>query len=174
MQIRKYLLPGVVVLDCPHHMDCRGSLTKLYHSDNYASLNLSFSPQETFLTKSHKGVLRGMHFQTGKASHDKVVSCQNGHILDVVVDVRPDSPYFNQPVSVELKGSDSLALFIGKGYAHGFLSLQDDSFMLYHTSTVHQPEFDSGVHWSSIDFEWPTDNPIISYRDMNHRGIGEL
>ena len=65
-------------------------------------------------------------------------------------------------------------IIIGKGYAHGFLALQEHSQIIYATTTVHQPSLDSGVLWSSIDYEWPTLNPILSQRDMSHRSIESL
>lgn len=114
-----------------------------------------------------------MHFQVGKAAHDKLVCCLRGHVLDVVLDIRPGSPspHFNQPVSIELSESEPTALLIGQGYAHGFLALEDESWMPYNTSTVHQPELDRGVLWSSIDFDWPHQHPRLSQRDQQHPSI---
>lgn len=94
-----------------------------------------------------------------------------GRVLDVVVDIRLGSPYFNQPVSIELSESEPTSLLIAKGYAHGFLALEDESWMLYSTSTVHQPELDRGVLWSSINFNWPIQDPLLSQRDQQHPSI---
>ena len=172
IQIREQLLPGVFVLDCAHHLDSRGSLTKLFHSESLKRQGINFSPAESFITRSDAGVLRGMHFQEGKAAHDKLIYCLGGSVLDVVVDVRPESSNFNQPVSIELNAAEPVALLILKGYAHGFLSLQEDSWMLYSTSTVHCPELDRGVSWCSIDFDWPVNNPpLLSQRDRTHPSI---
>ena len=110
-----------------------------------------------------------MHFQVGNAAHDKLVCCLKGRVLDVVVDIRPDSPHFNQPVSVELSESEPIALLIGKGYAHGFLALEDESWI--QSSIVHQPELDRRVLCSSIDFDWPLQNPLLSQRDQQHPSI---
>ena len=115
-----------------------------------------------------------MHFQVGEAAHDKLVSCIKGQVLDVVVDVRPESPHFNKPFAVEISDSSNTALLIGKGYAHGFLTLAEDSWMLYTTSTVHCPSLDRGVLWSSIAFDWPSTKPLISERDGLHPSIQEL
>ena len=76
---------------------------------------------ELFLTKSAAGVLRGMHFQTGKAAHDKLVCCLKGRVLDVVVDVRPDSPHFNQPVSIELSEFEPILCCSGRAMLTAFL-----------------------------------------------------
>ena len=73
-----------------------------------------------------------MHYQVGEAAHDKLVTCIKGHVLDVVVDVRPESTHFNKPLALELSESDSRVILIGKGYAHGFLTISPDSWALFH------------------------------------------
>lgn len=161
-------LPGIFLLECFTSSDHRGSFSKIFHSESLNRYGISFLPAESFLTTSHIGVLRGMHYQIGEAAHNKLVYCPKGHVLDVVVDIRPESPYFNKPFSVELSSKDSFVLLISKGYAHGFLSLDDESWMFYLTDTVHCPGLDRGVLWSSIDFTWPISNPIVSQRDCIH------
>lgn len=171
LKIIEKLLPGVSLFECAHYPDTRGSFTKIFHFDSLQKSGIGFSPAESFITKSSADVLRGMHFQTGEAAHDKLVYCIKGSVLDVIVDVRPDSELFNKPVSVELNENTPMAVLIGKGYAHGFLSLENDSWMHYTTSTTHCPELDRGVRWDSIDFRWPIQNPILSQRDKAHPSI---
>jgi dTDP-4-dehydrorhamnose 3,5-epimerase len=172
--IRSEPLPGVFVLDCPHFLDHRGDFTKLFHADTLLRQGIAFTPAESFLTRSNAGVLRGMHFQVDVAAHDKLVTCIKGRVLDVVVDVRPNSRHFNQPFSIELADTSNTALLIGKGYAHGFFTLDDDSWMLYFTSTVHCTSLDRGVLWSSVAFKWPSEQPVLSERDLQHPSILEL
>lgn len=167
-------LPGVMLLQCPHYSDHRGDFTKLFHGGALSSLGRPFIPAESFLTRSNSGVIRGMHFQVDEAAHDKLVCCLKGRVLDVVVDIRPDSLHFNQPVAFDLSEHDNAALLIGKGYGHGFLSLEADSWMLYLNNTVHNPALDRGVLWSSIDFDWPVRQPVISERDRHHPSIEAL
>lgn len=169
--IRDQPLPGVFVLDCPHFPDHRGDFTKLFHAEALLAQGIAFTPAESFLTRSNAGVLRGMHFQDGEAAHDKLVTCIKGRVLDVVVDVRPDSTNFNKPFAVELTNTSNTALLIGKGYAHGFFTINDDSWMLYSTSTVHCTSLDRGVLWSSIAFKWPSEQPVLSERDGLHPSI---
>lgn len=171
LHIRQQLLPDVFLLDCPHSHDSRGSFLKIFNCHEFNKLGLNFIPAESFISKSSLGVLRGMHFQIDEAAHEKLVFCPCGHVLDVVVDVRPDSPLFNKPVFVYLRADDPVALFVGKGYAHGFLSLENESLMIYYTSTVYAPALDKGVLWSSIDFDWPIASPILSNRDLSHPSI---
>lgn len=174
ISIVEKLLPGVKRLEYPRYTDLRGDFTKLYHSDALKSINLPFNPAECFMTRSKAGVIRGMHYQEKEAAHDKLVCCLKGRVLDVIVDVRSDRPEFNKPVAIELCEADNTALLISKGYAHGFLSIEEDSWMMYATTTVHNPELDRGVLWSSINFEWPTTSPIISERDCKHPSIQTL
>lgn len=171
LSVRSQPLPGVFVLDCPYFPDHRGDFTKLFHTDALLAQGIAFTPAESFLTRSKQGVLRGMHFQLGEAAHDKLVTCIKGRVLDVVVDVRPTSPFFNKPYAIELSQFDNTALLISAGYAHGFLTLSEDSWMLYSTSTVHCPSLDCGVLWSSIAHEWPILDPILSVRDKSHPSI---
>lgn len=171
LRVREQPLPNVYLLDCPHYTDTRGSFTKIFHEEALKKLGLCFKPAEFFLSRSSKGVLRGMHFQTGTAEQEKIVYCLKGRVLDVIVDIRASSVNFNKPISIELCEHSQTAIFIGKGYAHGFVSLEDESIMIYQTSTIHQPEFDAGVLWSSIDFDWPIRNPLISARDSKHPPI---
>lgn len=167
--------PGVVLINCPVHSDERGVLTKPFNQEALLARGIEFAPAESFLSRSKAGVLRGMHYQAGHAAHDKLIYCLAGRILDVVVDVRADSPNFNKPFSIELSANTlHTALLIGKGYAHGFLSLEDDTWLAYYTSTTHCPQLDRGVLWSSIDFHWPVAEPILSARDKSHPPIQSL
>ena len=166
-------LPGVFLLECPYFPAQRGDFVNLFHSEVLAAQGISFKPEESFLTRSKKNVLRGMHFQVGKAAHDKLVTCIKGRVLDVIVDVQHGSPNFNQPFAIELSELSNLAIIVGKGYAHGFLTLCDDSWMFYSTTTVHAPSLDRGIFWNSIAFDWPTRQPLLSVRDETHPSIDQ-
>lgn len=164
-------LPGVKLIVAPFFPDGRGSFFKPFHIEFFQELGIAFSPVEQFFSMSHQGVLRGMHFQQGEHAHEKLVCCLAGRALDVIVDVRPDSTSFNQPFAVELDSETGKALLIPKGYAHGFLSLEDRTLMSYLTTSVHSPSHDGGVLWSSIAFDWPLREPILSERDQLHPEI---
>ena len=164
-------LPDVYILGLPKACDNRGCFLKPFNSQNFKNLNLEFKPEEYFVTRSKKNVLRGMHFQINSSAHKKLVFCPIGHVLDVIVDVRHDSKYFNKPYTIELDEDNPKAILIGKGYAHGFLSLKNDTWMNYITSSVYDFDNDCGILWSSINFDWPTKNPILSFRDQNHPHI---
>ncbi len=163
--------PGLRLLQPRIFKDARGSFTKTFHADFFAELGIHFSPREEFYSTSAKNVIRGMHFQIPPRAHCKLVYCSAGRVLDVLLDLRPTSPTFRRVFSRELKGDPAELLFIPAGFAHGFLSLEDASIMVYQTDIVHAPECDTGIAWDSFGFEWPVNNPIISARD---RGLPRL
>jgi dTDP-4-dehydrorhamnose 3,5-epimerase len=164
-QVVDTALPGLKVLQPRIFKDARGDFVKTYHAGLFRELGLPFAPAEEFFSVSRKDVVRGMHFQTPPHAHAKLVYCVAGRVLDVVVDLRRDSPTRGQYVSRELSAENREMFFIPEGFAHGFLSLEDDTVMVYQTSTVHAPEADAGIHWRSVGFAWPIANPVVSERD---------
>lgn len=164
-------LPGVYILDLQLHKDPRGLFVKTYNEKLFEELHLDFRVAEAFHSVSAANVLRGMHYQTGPSSHSKLVYCLSGEILDVVVGVDPRQRTFNKCYSIKLNADGNQAVLIGEGYAHGFLSLTDNTLVSYMTSTIHDPGADAGVLWSSICFDWPTQSPILSMRDHSHPSI---
>lgn len=173
MELIKKLLPDVNLISIKYQKDIRGEFKKNYNFDDFNKLGINFLPKESYISKSSLNVLRGMHYQIGNYAQKKLVSCISGKILDVIVDIRPNSTNYNKPISYVLDEEKPEVIMIGKGYAHGFLSLSKNSIMSYLTSTVYAPKFDCGILWSSIDFEWPLTKPILSERDKLHPLIGK-
>lgn len=159
--------PGLILLQPRSFSDRRGSFVKTFQEDNLREFGITFALREEFYSISAKGVLRGMHFQVPPAAHAKLVYCAGGRVLDAVLDMRRQSPRFGQAYSRELSPATREILFIPAGFAHGFLSLEEDSLMVYKTDRVHAPEQDKGVAWDSFGFAWPlpTQPPIMSDRD---------
>lgn len=147
--------------------DHRGVFIKQYSYKEETSFSLNFYAEESFTTISKKNVLRGMHCQTGVASHKKIITCLKGSIVDVVVDIRKNSTQFNKPLAFKLCEKKDLSLYIGIGYAHGFLALEEGTIVQYITSKGYKSSLDNGVNWESINFDWPINKPIISERDKN-------
>lgn len=165
MNITKLNISGCYLLESKKFQDQRGSFVKTYHADMFHDAGINFNFAEEFYSTSHKDVIRGMHFQIPPADHDKFVFCAKGAVIDVFLDIRKTSETYGKYISVELTGDNAKALYLPKGVAHGFLSLQNDSLMIYKTSSVHTPVCDSGIKWNSFGFEWPVTEPIISERD---------
>ncbi len=174
MTVLPTTLPGVRVLQPRVFSDARGSFVKTYHVDTFRELGIEFAPREEFFSVSARDVVRGMHFQLPPAAHDKLVYCVAGAVLDVVVDLRKDSPTRGQHFTRELSESNREMLFIPIGFAHGFLALADRAVMVYQTSTVHAPTQDAGILWNSFGFHWPVEHPILSARDRQFPALAEF
>lgn len=164
MRFLEELMPGLRIYEHFHDSDARGSFSKLYSQEAIPE-SLFGNPMETFLTKSKRDVIRGMHFQAGKAAHNKLVSCVRGSAIDVVVCNDRKSRHYGSVSSLRIEEGDNIVLLVGQGLAHGFLSLEDETWINYITDHKHVPSLDQGVLWSSIDFRWPCIKPIISERD---------
>ena len=165
---------GVKLLKNVFFEDKRGTFCKTFSEKDFLENDFLFQPKENFYSISKKNVLRGMHFQISNSAQEKLVSCISGSILDVVVDVRKKSKFFNQVYSFNLDAQSGLSIFIPQGFAHGFLSLSDDSIVNYLVSTNHDLNNDKGIRWDSINFKWPCKNPIVSERDESHPKISEI
>jgi dTDP-4-dehydrorhamnose 3,5-epimerase len=159
-------LPGVVLLSPAIREDRRGRFVKLFHDEFFRSHGLVTQFVEHYHTRSVRGVLRGMHFQMPPADHAKLVTCTEGTLLDVVVDLRAGTPTYGRTACAELDADRAQLIYIPSGCAHGFLALSEQVGTLYAVTSTHDPSRDSGILWSSIDFHWPCQNPIVSDRDQ--------
>jgi dTDP-4-dehydrorhamnose 3,5-epimerase/CDP-3, 6-dideoxy-D-glycero-D-glycero-4-hexulose-5-epimerase len=166
--------PGVHLLKPAAFQDQRGDFVKTFNVDAFVALGICFKPVEEFFSTSRKNVLRGMHFQLPPYDHDKLVYCIRGRVLDVLFDLRRSSPTHGQVTSTELSRENHHQFYIPKGVAHGFLALEDDSVMVYKTSTVHRPTHDAGIRWDSIGFDWGINTPIVSARDVGFGSLSEF
>lgn len=165
MNVNKTNIEGVYEIESKHIEDVRGRFVKTFNVDFFATEGLESNFKESFYSHSKKNVLRGMHFQKPPYDHAKLVYVVLGEILDVVVDIREDSETFGQYYKTILSDQDATSLYIGKGFAHGFLTLSKKATVIYMTSSVHNLAADSGVRWDSFGFDWPVADPIVSARD---------
>lgn len=154
--------------------DQRGDFVKTYHRDAFAALGIDLSIAEEFYSTSHRGVVRGMHFQLPPHDHAKLVYCLRGRVLDVLVDLRKASPTYRQSASAELSGENRHLFFVPPGVAHGFLALEDHTVMVYKTSSVHAPAHDAGVRWDSLGFDWGNGHKIVSARDQAFPALADF
>lgn len=164
-------LPGCFEVRPFFAQDERGTFVKTFHAEQFAKAGLTVEWREEFYSSSHKGVIRGMHFQTPPHDHEKLVYCIQGRVLDVVVDLRRALPTFGRYAAVELDAAHGHGLMIPKGMAHGFLALTDDVIMAYKVATAHEPTHDSGILWNSFGLDWGIETPIVSSRDRAHPAL---
>lgn len=165
MKILSTTLPGCYRLVPKVIFDSRGSFVKTLHQTIFAEHGLVNCFAEEYYSVSRRGVLRGLHFQIPPAEHVKLVCCVKGAVLDAVVDLRKGSPTFGQHELLELNQDNANALYIPVGFAHGFYARTDDAIVLYKVTSVHSPQHDKGILWSSAEIAWPDPKPLISERD---------
>ncbi len=173
MKVRKTTIEGLFILDLFHAEDNRGGFVKTFHKASFEEHGLNTHFEESFYSKNNAGVIRGMHFQTPPFDHDKLVYCTHGSLIDVILDIRSDSPTYGKYASIELTGSNNRALFISKGLAHGFESLEDETMMTYLTSTMHEPTHDQGIKYDSFGKVWDAAHPILNPRDLEWPTLDE-
>jgi dTDP-4-dehydrorhamnose 3,5-epimerase len=171
---RETELPGCFELQSKVFQDERGLFIKTFHSEMFTEIGLQTEWAEEFYSISHKGVLRGLHFQIPPHDHDKLVYCVSGEILDVVVDLRIGSPSYGKTCIFELRADIANMVYIPRGMAHGFYTLSDSAAMVYKVSTVHAPSNDAGILWNSVDVPWPNTNPTISQRDRSFPTLSDF
>lgn len=142
---------------------CRQELGEQELDPNLAQCSISFNRQ--------RGTLRGMHLQLPPRAETKLVRCTQGAIFDVVIDLRTSSSTYMQWDGLELTAGNRKALYVPKGCAHGFLTLEDNTEVLYQISDFYAPEFARGLRWNDPQFAilWPEEVSVISHRDQNYQ-----
>jgi len=161
-------IAGVVVVDVEARSDERGSFARLHCPEEFARAGHPFAPVQTSLSRNpHLGTLRGLHYQPAPHAEVKLVRCVRGRIFDVAVDLRPGSPTYRLWTAAELSAENARALLVPEGVAHGFLTLEADSDVLYQISPAYSPGHEAGVRWDDSAFAvaWPAAPAVISPRD---------
>ena len=174
MQATPTALPGCLLLQPRVLEDARGSFVKPYQRDAFLALGLAPDFVEQYYSHSHRGVVRGMHFQRPPAQHDKLVYCVHGEVFDVVLDLRVGSPSYGQAASFILSAEQGNALYIPAGMAHGFCATSELATLVYNVTSIYAPEHDSGVRWDSIGIDWPAEAPLVSPRDAGFAALSDF
>lgn len=175
-------LPGLKLVTPGKHGDDRGFFSETYNASAWQKAGLSFAfVQDNHSHSRDVGTVRGLHFQTEPFAQDKLIRVLNGLILDVTVDLRRSSPTYGQHVAVELSKKNWRQLFIPKGFAHGFVTLEPDTEIAYKVTNFYSPAHDFGVAWNdpdlAIDWGVAGDQAILSEKDRRlplFRELGEV
>jgi dTDP-4-dehydrorhamnose 3,5-epimerase len=159
---------GLLIIKPQIFYDPRGFFFESYNINEYAKHGINCSFVQDNQSLSNNGVLRGLHFQNPPFAQDKLVRVISGSVLDVVVDIRKNSPTYGQHFKIELSGKNNLALFVPKGFAHGFVCLEDNTLFYYKCSAVYNRSAESGLLWNdpSLNIDWGGENPILSDKDL--------
>ena len=164
-------LPGAYMLDLERREDQRGFFARVWGIDELGERGLETRiVQASIAFNKRKGTLRGMHMQGAPHEEVKVVRAISGSVLDVIVDLRPESPTYRRWTAVELSAANGRALYVPKGFAHGFQTLEDDTETLYLISEFYAPEAERGLRWNDPAFaiEWPDpEHAILSDKDAS-------
>jgi len=164
-------LAGVLVVDAEAHTDARGAFARLHCPEDFAHAGQPFEPAQTSLSRNPAaGTLRGMHYQPAPHAEAKLVRCVRGAMFDVALDLRPDSPTRGQWTACELSADNLRALYIPQGVAHGFLTLEPDTDVLYQIAPRFEAGHEAGVRWNDPAFaiSWPSAPQVISDRDAGY------
>lgn len=168
MQIEKLKLEGVFKIKLERIGDNRGYFMRFYNREIFTTLGLqTVWEQENVSFNKEKNTVRGLHFQLPPFDETKIVRVVNGAVWDVFVDLRKESPTFGEWDAIELSSENDTAVYIPKGFAHGFKTLTEETLVEYKIDANYNPESVSGIFWNDPDLavEWNIENPIISERD---------
>ena len=174
MKIINTKIHGLKILEPKIFEDSRGKFIKTFTNDFFIENNLDINIKETYYSISHKSVIRGMHFQTPPYEHIKLVYVPAGKIIDVVLDIRKNSPTFGGFFSCELSSDNGKVLIIPKGLAHGFKSLEDNTNVTYMQTSCYAPNNDCGIRYDSFKFDWGCISPKLSDRDKSFPTLKEF
>ena len=168
MLFTELALAGAYIVDLEKREDSRGFFGRTYCQREFGDHGLATQmPQSNASFSKMRGTLRGMHYQEVPYEEAKLVRCTRGAIFDVIVDVRPHSPTFREWTGVELTEENHRMLYVPEGFAHGFITLVNDTEVNYQVSQFYAPGHERGLRYNdtSIGIEWPVDVNVISDKD---------
>jgi dTDP-4-dehydrorhamnose 3,5-epimerase len=168
-------LDGVVIIEPRVHGDERGYFQESWKASSYSAQGLPGAFAQANVSRSEKGVLRGLHYQY-RQPQGKLVSVLEGRIFDVAVDVRPGSASFGQWAGVELSAKSHRQLYIPEGFAHGFVVLSDSALFHYFCTTEYAPQYDVAIAWNDPDIGivWPCEPGALSGKDRQAPRLRDL
>ena len=163
-------IPGLKIVTPKKHGDARGFFSEVYKKSDWRAAGLEFDfVQDNHSYSAPVGTLRGLHFQIDPAGQDKLIRVVRGRILDVAVDLRRSSPTFGRHAAFELSAANWRQLLVPVGFAHGFVTLEPDTEVIYKVTSLYSPAHDRGLAWDDpdlgIDWRIPAGGPLLSERD---------
>ena len=170
MRIEPAPLDGAATIELDLRGDERGFFARMYCEREFAAAGLETRfVQANNSSNAQRGTLRGLHYQLPPDTEVKLVRCIRGALWDVIVDVRPGSPSFGRWFGAELTAQNRRMMYVPRGFAHGFITLTDDSELIYFVSAFYEPKQERGLRWNDpkIAIDWPVAPSVISEKDAN-------
>ena len=178
MKVLETEIPGALIVEPDVHRDARGYFAETYNAARYREAGIAVQFVQDNESLSQKGVLRGLHWQAGEWSQAKLVRVVRGAVWDVAVDIRQGSPTYGRHVAVTLSGENGRQFFIPRGFAHGFLVLEDDTLFAYKCDNLYHPESERGMKFDdpALGISWPElDSPrLLSSKDLCNPGFADI
>jgi dTDP-4-dehydrorhamnose 3,5-epimerase len=171
MNFIKIPLAGAYIIEMEKRQDDRGFFARSFCRDELSLHGLNNEIVQTNNSLSNvSGTLRGMHFQKYPKGEDKIVRCIRGSLLDVIIDLRPESPSFMRHYSIMLSAENGTSLYVPKGFAHGFMTLEAYTEAFYLVTEKYSPEYERGVRYNDPAFgiRWPMEPVEISVKDSSY------
>ncbi len=171
MSVTKVKADGLLILETRKFHDDRGYFFESFNLQKFQeAVQSPVDFVQDNISFSNKNVLRGMHFQAPPYSQGKLVSVIKGSVLDVVIDLRKDSPTYGMYESVVLSAENGLQFWIPEGFAHGFLALEDETIFSYKCTRFYHPQSEKSLQWNDPYFgiDWGIDDPVISVKDADN------
>lgn len=170
-------IPGPIIIEPRVFGDARGIFMETWNAESFSKEGLNISFVQDNHSRSQKGVLRGLHFQN-PGPQGKLIRVTQGAVFDVAVDLRKSSPHFGHWVGVELSAKNNRMFWVPEGFAHGFLTLEDNTDFLYKCTAPYAPLAEHTLAWDdpAVGIEWPVSDldPIISNKDANGVALAKV
>jgi dTDP-4-dehydrorhamnose 3,5-epimerase len=175
MEITAFSIAGPLLITPRVYEDERGCFIETFQAERYAQHIPEHFVQDN-LSKSKKGVLRGLHFQSPPFAQGKLVQVMKGRVLDVAVDIRSESPTYGQHVLVELDANKMQQFYVPPGFAHGFIALEEDTLFAYKCTALYSPTHEKTLLWNDTDLNiaWPSLEVIVNQKDMQGTALKDL
>jgi len=167
MKIRETGFRDLVVIIPSVYTDSRGYFFESFNKSSFEKEGIFYSPVQDNESKSSKGVIRGLHYQLNPMAQAKLIRVISGKIYDVALDLRKDSQTFGKWFGIELDSESKEQLFIPKGFAHGFVTLEDDTIFTYKCSGVYNKTSEASIRWNDpeLNIDWGISDPLLSEKD---------
>ena len=169
-------IEGLWVIRPKVFADPRGYFFESYNKEIFAKNGLNMIFVQDNQSLSHKGVLRGLHFQNPPFAQGKLVRVITGSVFDVAVDIRKDSPTYGKHFGAELTAENKMMMYIPEGFAHGFLTLEDNTIFSYKCTNFYNKASEDSIKWNDpeIGIKWNVEDPLLSEKDVSGKDFRDF